>query len=258
MRADPLRVATELAREAGALLLDFMQRPLHITEKSQRADIVTDADRAAEKLIVDGLRSHFPDSTIVGEEGGTHRGVSSEVWYVDPLDGTTNFAHGYPIFCVSIGYERDGELVAGVVYAPALGELYAAEKGAGARLNDKPLRTSAIGRVGDALVCTGFHPSNFPRNGEYFRVMSSHAQAVRRDGSAALDLAAVAAGRFDAFWEFDLNPWDVAAGTVLIREAGGEVSSIDGTPFGVRGTSILASNARVHREMLDILGLRAT
>jgi len=243
----------EVAREAGSLLMDYLRWPLNITQKSRRADLVTDADRAAEKLILDRLRSEFPSSTIVGEETGTHSGTSQDVWYVDPLDGTTNFAHGYPIFCVSIGFARHEELIAGVVYAPHLEELYVAQKGAGATLNGEPIACSKIPAVADALVCTGFHPADYERNGDSFKIMSGKAQAVRRDGSAALDLAAVAAGRFDGFWEFDLSPWDVAAGAVLIREAGGRVSAIDGGAFSVRCRSILATNAHVHEEMRAIL-----
>lgn len=253
MSADPLRVAIEVARDAGALLMSYLHRPLNITEKSRRADLVTDADRAAEKFILARLRADFPQSTIVAEETGIHAGAGSDVWYVDPLDGTTNFAHGYPMFCVSIGFERAGELLCGVIFAPHLNELYVAQKGAGVTLNDDPITVSGIPQVADALVCTGFHPADFARNGEHFRIMSAKAQAVRRDGSAALDLAAVASGRFDGFWEFDLSPWDVAAGAVILREAGGRISAIDGGEFSVRGRSLLATNARVHEEMLAAL-----
>lgn len=250
---DPLHVAQEAAREAGALLLEYLGRPLNITEKTRRADLVTDADRAAEALILGRLRKEFPRSTITGEESGTHSGSGTERWYVDPLDGTTNFAHGYPVFCVSIGFERAGEAVCGVVYAPYYDELFTAEKGGGAYLNGKKISVSAISRVADALLCTGFHPADFDRNGSYFRKMSYAAQAVRRDGSAALDLANVACGRFDGFWEFDLHSWDVAAGALLIREAGGTVSAIDRSPFRVDGRSILATNASLSAELADLL-----
>ena len=253
MGPDPLAVATETALEAGALLLDYLKRPREIAQKSRRADLVTDADRAAERLILDRLRAEFPQSTITGEESGTHAGTGSERWYVDPLDGTTNYAHGYPVFCVSIGYERGGELIAGVVYAPFYDELFVAQKGAGATLNGKKIRVSAIGAVADALLCTGFHPADFDRNGDYFRNLSYHAQAVRRDGSAALDLAAVAAGRFDGFWEFDLQTWDVAAGALLVREAGGRVTAADGGEFHVDGRSIVAANGSVNEELSELL-----
>ena len=251
--ADPLSVAIDVAQEAGALLMEFLHGPLNITQKSRRADLVTDADRASEKLILERLRRDFPNSTIVGEETGTHAGTSDDRWYVDPLDGTTNFAHGYPMFCVSIGYELRGELVAGVIFAPHLNELYAAELGGGATLNGRALRVSGIDTLGDGLLCTGFRPADFARNGENFKIMSELGQAVRRDGSAALDLAAVAAGRFDGFWEFDLHSWDVAAGVPIIREAGGTVTAIDGSEFSVTSSSVLATNGKIHEEMREAL-----
>ncbi|MBD5605134.1 MAG: inositol monophosphatase, partial [Candidatus Eremiobacteraeota bacterium] len=218
-----------------------------------RGDLVTAADRASEALIVARLRAATPGATILGEESGSTRGTSDERWIVDPLDGTTNYAHAYPIYCVSIGYEVAGEMIAGVVYAPALGELYAAERGAGTTCNGERISVSAIPRVAHALVCTGFKPADFDRNGVYFERLSRVAQGVRRDGAAALDLAFVAAGRFEAFWEYDLAPWDIAAGSLLVREAGGYVSAIDGSPFSVAGDSTLASNGRVHDEMRAIL-----
>ena len=184
-----------------------------------------------------------------------HEGTSRERWIVDPLDGTTNYAHGYPLFCVSIAYEVDGQLEAGVVYAPVMDECFSAARGAGAFCNGKPVAVSATPRVGDALTCTGFHPSNFARNARYFEAVSHEAQAVRRDGSAALDLAYVACGRFDAFWEFELQPWDVAAGTLIVREAGGRVTQTDGSPARVDSGSILATNGAVHDEMRGILAI---
>ncbi len=251
--ADPLTVALEAAHEAGDLLLRYLHEPLHVTEKTRRADIVTDADRASERCIVARLRGAFPNATILGEEGGLYGGTSSERWIVDPLDGTTNYAHGYPLFCVSIAYERDGELIAGVVYAPLMRECFAAERGAGARLDGAPITVSAIASLGDALTCTGFMPADFDRNGPYFRAVSARAQAVRRDGSAALDLAYVALGRYDGFWEFDLQPWDVAAGTLLIREAGGTVTQVDGSAARVDAGSILASNGAIHEQLREVL-----
>lgn len=252
-RPDPLTVALDAAREAAAVLLDYAHRPLEIEEKGRRADIVTAADRASEAVILGRLRGAFPNASVLAEESGRYEGTSDERWVVDPLDGTTNYAHGYPLYCISIGFESAGELVAAVVYAPAIGECFAAERGAGARLNDAPISVSSIERVGDAMVCTGFHPADYQRNGKYFERMSYHAQAVRRDGSAALDLANTACGRFDAFWEWDLNPWDVAAGTLLVTEAGGRVSRIDGTPAALDARSILATNARIHDEMQGVL-----
>lgn len=250
---DPLRLALDVAREAGALLLEHAMRPREIAEKGRRADLVTDADRASERLIVERLRSETPHATIVTEESGIHSGRDDERWIVDPLDGTTNYAHGYPFYCVSIAYERSGALIAAVVYAPAMRECFAALRGAGACRNDAAIHVSTIERLGDALVCTGFHPADFERNGRRFATVSHRAQAVRRDGSAALDLAYVAAGRFDGFWEFDLKPWDVAAGTLLVLEAGGRVTQVDGRPSELDARSILATNGRIHEELAAVL-----
>ncbi|MEO9263931.1 MAG: inositol monophosphatase family protein [Candidatus Baltobacteraceae bacterium] len=257
-RPDPLTAAIDIAREAGAILLTHAGGPLEVREKGRRADIVTVADRASEALILARLRAGFPNATILAEESGSSAGTSDERWIVDPLDGTTNFAHGYPLYCVSIGFERAGELVVGVVYAPAMGELFVAEHGAGATRNGECIAVSSIDRIADAMVCTGFHPSDFPRNARYFETASGRAQAVRRDGSAALDLAYTACGRFDGFWEFDLHAWDVAAGTLLVTEAGGRVTRIDGELPSVDARSILATNAHIHAEFVDLfLGVRA-
>jgi myo-inositol-1(or 4)-monophosphatase len=186
---------------------------------------------------------------ILGEEEGARAGSSDERWIVDPLDGTTNYTHGYPFYCVSIAYERGGEVLAGAIHAPALGETFAASRGGGATRNGSPISVSQTSAVGDALVCTGFMPAKYERNGENFARLSRIAQAVRRDGSAALDLAYVANGTFEAFWEFDLKAWDVAAGGLMVREAGGAVTAIDGAAFAIDAGSILASNGRVHDEM---------
>ncbi|MBD5654674.1 MAG: inositol monophosphatase, partial [Candidatus Eremiobacteraeota bacterium] len=209
---DPLRVAVDTAREAGALLLSHAGGPLDVRQKGARGDLVTAADRASEALIVTRLRAASPYAAIVGEEGGTTAGTSDERWIVDPLDGTTNYAHGYPLYCVSIAYEVAGDVVAGAIYSPVLDEMYAAARGAGATCNGKPIAVSDGATVADALLCTGFMPALYERNGENFARRSRLAQAGRRDGSAALDLAFVACGRFEAFWEFDLHAWDVAAG----------------------------------------------
>jgi len=250
---DPLRCALESAREAGALLLERAHLPLEIDQKGLRGDLVTASDRASEALIVARLQAAFPAATILGEEGGVRAGTSDERWIVDPLDGTTNYAHGYPLYCVSVAYERAGRVVAAAIYAPVLDEMYAAESGGGTTCNAARVHVTDIVAVADALVCTGFMPALYDRNGENFARLSRLAQAVRRDGSAALDLAFVANGRFEAFWEYDLKPWDVAAGTLLIREAGGRVSAIDGGAFVLDGGSVLATNDAVHLEMLEAL-----
>lgn len=250
---DPLTLALEVAREAGQELLERLHRPREIAEKSRRADLVTDADRASERIIVARLRSAFPSATILAEESGRHDGTADERWIVDPLDGTTNFAHAYPLFCISIAYERKGELVAAVVAAPAMGETFAAERGAGATFNGRRMRVSEIEQVSEAMTCTGFHPADYERNARCFAAASRRAQAVRRDGAAALDLAYVACGRYDGFWEFDLSPWDVAAGTLLVREAGGTVTRVDGSPAALDARSILATNGRIHDELGVVL-----
>jgi myo-inositol-1(or 4)-monophosphatase len=253
MGVNALDFAMGLAREAGAILLDRLGGPLEVERKSHRNDLVTDADRASERHIVAAIRAAYPASAILIEESGLHQGTSSERWIVDPLDGTTNFAHGYPPFCVSIAYERDGELLAGVVYAPKYDECFAAEHGGGATLNAQPIRVSPIASVAESLVCTGFVPGKWERNATQFTRLMAASQAVRRDGTAALDMAYVAAGRFEAFWEFDLKAWDVAAGTLIVREAGGSVSLIDGGTFGIERGSMLATNSAVHDEMVALL-----
>ena len=245
---DPLAFIIALAREAGMLLRERLDRPREIAQK-RRHDLVTDADRASEGLIVDRIRAAFPAAAILGEESGAHGGASDERFIVDPLDGTTNYAHRYPLFCVSIAYERAGVLEAGAVYAPMLDELFAARRGDGATRNGEPMRVSGTARVRDAMVCTGFNPADYRRNGPYFAALSDLAQAVRRDGSAALDLAFVAAGVYDAFWEWNLQPWDVAAGALLVREAGGAVGGVVGGPLELDAGSILASNGSLHAEM---------
>ncbi len=250
---DPLTLALEAAREGAAVLLDHAHRPLEIREKGRRADIVTAADRASERTVLAMLRASYPNASILAEESGSSSGTSDERWIVDPLDGTTNYAHGYPLYCVSIAYERAGELIAGVVHAPALGEIFAAERGAGSTLGDRRIAVSAIDSIGNAMVCTGFHPTDYERNAVYFGRMSARAQAVRRDGSAALDLAYTACGRFDGFWEFDLHAWDVAAGALLVLEAGGRITQTDGGRLCVDAPSILASNALIHDELQGVL-----
>jgi myo-inositol-1(or 4)-monophosphatase len=245
---DPLTFITALAREAGALLRERLNDPRQIEQKHHH-DLVTDADRASEALILERIHRAYPTAAVLGEETGTSAGSGDERFIVDPLDGTTNYAHRYPLFCVSIAYERAGVLEAGAVYAPLLDTLFAARRGGGATRDGQPIRVSTIATLDAAMVCTGFNPARYARNGAHFAALSDTAQAVRRDGSAALDLAFVAAGIYDAFWEFDLKPWDVAAGKVLIEEAGGRVGAIGGGPLDIAVGSILASNGSVHDEL---------
>ena len=251
-----LETAVEIARESGALVANYHQRHIPFETKGE-FDLVTEADRASEKLIVERLRSHFPAHAIVAEEGGGHESTSEYRWYIDPLDGTTNFAHGFPMFCVSMGLERAGELIAGVVYDPIHGELFTAERGAGAFLNHHRIHVSPVARVCDSLASTGF-PSrkrHHDINIHFYYQLAMASHGVRRSGSAALDLAFVAAGRLDFFWEFGLKPWDMAAGALLVAEAGGRVSDMKGAPLSVAVSDhMLADNAGLHEEILAAFG----
>jgi myo-inositol-1(or 4)-monophosphatase len=248
-----LNTAIEIAREAGGLLLEHFRQPLEITYK-RRSDLVTEADRRSEALIVERLQSHFPDHAIVAEEGGGQKTTSDYCWYVDPLDGTTNFAHGFPVFSVALGLAYRGEVVAGVVYDPTRDELFTAEHGAGAFLNRQRLRVSHTRDLAACLVATGFpaFATNHDLNIEFYFRFTQLTHGIRRAGSAALDLCSVAAGRFDGFWELKLNPWDKAAGTLLVREAGGLVSGITGKPFNLLGDDIFASNGLVLDQMIRV------
>jgi len=250
--ADFLSAAETIAREAGALLRDFYHRGVR-TEYKGDVDLVTEADRASERLIVNRLRSTWPTHDIIGEEGTRDDHGSAFRWYVDPLDGTTNFAHGYPVFCVSMGLEHDGQLIAGILYDPTRDELFAAEKGSGATLNGKPIHVSTTTTLAESILGTGF-PS-FKRhknpNIHFYHQITLRSHGVRRAGSAALDLANVAAGRYDGFWEFNLNPWDTSAGVLLVQEAGGTVTRFDGAPFRIDSRETAATNSLIHAELLE-------
>jgi myo-inositol-1(or 4)-monophosphatase len=249
-----LEVAIEAAREAGAMLRPEFDRPKKISYKGE-ADIVTESDRRSEALIVARLGRHFPDHAIIAEEGSNSASAGSRYcWHVDPLDGTTNFAHGYPCFAVSIGLTEDGEPIAGVVFNPVADELFSAARGEGAYLNGRPISVSPIEKLAHGLVATGFptHERKRSANIEYYWEFTLRSHGVRRDGSAALDLCSVACGRFDAFWEFRLNSWDTAAGMLLVREAGGTVTDLAGQSYRPGGFVMLASNGRIHEEMREV------
>src|ERR1019366_8485576 len=248
-----LEVAIDAAREAGGILLQEFDRPVKISYKGE-VDIVTQADKRSEQAIVVRLRAHFPKHAIVAEEGGGTDSNSPFRWHVDPLDGTTNFAHGYPCFAVSIGLEEAGELVAGVIYQPMSGELFTATKGEGAYLNQEKVHVSAIEKLATSLLGTGFPSVKRAQNPNihYYWDFTLRSHGVRRDGSAALDLAAVACGRFDGFWGFGLHSWDTAAGVLLVREAGGTVTRFDGQPYQLGDRELLASNGHVHAEMQSV------
>lgn len=253
-----LNFAIQTARDAGRILADRVGRSLQISNKGD-IDLVTESDLASEKLIVERVRSHYPRHTILAEESGeaviAGPTQSDWKWIIDPLDGTTNYAHGYPCFCVSIAVERSGQMEIGVVYDPMRDEMFAAERGQGATLNDRRIRVSNIEDLNQAMLCTGF-PYDVRTRPDFARGFTNftmHAQAVRRDGSAALDLAYVACGRFDGFWEDGLNPWDIAAGVLLIEEAGGLVTDFQSGPLNIYTPKVVASNGLIHQSMLRVL-----
>lgn len=248
-----VETSMEIAREAGALVAEYFEQRIGYQMKGE-FDLVTEADKASEKLIVERLIKHFPSHSIVAEEGGGHESPSEYRWYVDPLDGTTNFAHGFPMFNVTLGLERAGEMIAGCVFDPVHNEMFSAERGSGAWLNGKPIHVSSVSRLDDSLVATGFPSRKRHRdiNVHFFYQLAMFTHGVRRPGAAALDLAYVASGRTEAFWEFKLNPWDMAAGILLVTEAGGKVSDMHGQPVSLKGPHILADNGGVHAEILAL------
>ena len=251
MPGEYLPFIEDVAREAGALLMRHFKARVQIEYKGD-VDLVTVADRESEQLIVARIRARFPGHDILGEEG-TRTDTGAEFkWYIDPLDGTTNFAHGFPVFCVSIALERKGERVAGVLYDPTRDELFAAEKGSGAALNGARIHVSKIAKLNEALVATGFpsHKRHKNPNIHFYHQITLRTHGVRRAGSAALDLACVASGRVDGFWEFNLNPWDTAAGVLLVEEAGGTVSDFAGGPFHISSREVCASNTVLHPALL--------
>jgi myo-inositol-1(or 4)-monophosphatase len=252
-----LDFAVDLARSAGDVLKHYMSREKQVQFKG-RANLVTVADKEAEALIISRIRKQYPAHSILAEESGasgpSERGEGK--WIIDPLDGTTNFAHQYPFFCVSIGFEQSGNIVCGAVYDPVRDEMFSGARGMGSFVNGEPLRVSDAETLRSGLIMTGF-PYGFREKIKavvaQFEAFLVESQAVRRGGSAALDLCYTALGRVDGFWEMDLHPWDTAAGLVILEEAGGLVTDFSGKPFSVYGTEIVASNGRIHEEMLGVL-----
>lgn len=240
-----------IAREAGSLLMEYFHQHVKIEYKGD-VDLVTVADRKSEELILRRIRAEFPSHDVMGEEGSRIETGSDYKWYVDPLDGTTNFAHGFPVFCVSLAVEHKGKRVAGTIYDPTRDELFAAELGSGARLNGDPMKVSSTARLAECLVATGFpsHKRHKNPNIYFYHQITLRSHGVRRAGSAALDLCCVAAGRFDGFWEFNLNPWDTAGGVLMVEEAGGRVTDFAGGPFQISSRETLASNGVVHEQLI--------
>jgi myo-inositol-1(or 4)-monophosphatase len=241
----------EIAREAGTLLMDFFRRRVKIEYKGD-ADLVTEADRSSEALIRKRIQEKWPEHDILGEEGGFVDTGSEYRWYVDPLDGTTNFAHGFPVFCVSMALEHKGQRIAGVIYDPTRDEMFTAATGSGARLNGEVIKISQTKTLAESLVATGFpsHKRHKNPNIHFYHQITLKTHGVRRAGSAALDLCCVASGRFDGFWEFNLNPWDTAAGVLIVEEAGGRVTDFSGGPFNIDSRQTVASNGLIHDALL--------
>jgi len=252
-----LELAIEAARETGKILKHHIGRPKQVEHKlGQETNLVTEIDRKAEETILRIIKSRYPAHDVLAEESGKHNQISDYRWIIDPLDGTINFTHGVPIFCVSIALEYKGEIVLGVIYDPNLDELFVAERGRGASLNNRPIRVSTTNNLRESLLVTGF-PYDISVNPDHaierFVAFLKEARAVRRLGSAALDLCYVAAGRFDGFWEVYLNPWDMAAGVLLVQEAGGTYTDFRGYPSSIYDKQILASNGLIHESMIQIL-----
>jgi len=245
-----LESAIEIAHSAGSLLRHYFERRVHFELKGEH-DLVTEADRASEKLVVERLKSRYPSHGILAEEGSGHESPSEYRWYVDPLDGTTNFAHGYPVWNVTLAIEKRGELIAGVIFDPNRDELFTCEKGGGAFLNGARIRVSRTAKMDDSLFSTGF-PSrrrHLSVNIHFYHQLAMASHGVRRGGAAALDLAYVACGRLDGFWEFGLSPCDMAAGKLLVAEAGGAVKDMNDAPHKLTSQHIMADNGFIHGEV---------
>jgi myo-inositol-1(or 4)-monophosphatase len=252
---DYLKVAENAARGAGRLVRENLGKVKEVTYKAKNS-LVTEVDRLSEDIIIKSIRSNFPTHDIFAEEAGRIRNKSTHVWIIDPLDGTTNYAHTYPCFAISIALEVRGVIRMGVVYDPVREEFFSAELGQGAYLNGRLLEVSKAGTLDESLLCTGFTHENewmVDENLRHFENFIRGSQAVRRDGSAALDLCYVASGRYDGFWELGLHSWDTAAGSLIVKEAGGKITDFSGKEFSIYGEETLATNGLIHNEMIRVL-----
>lgn len=251
-----LETAIEIAREVGQIQLEGLGK-IHQVEYKGKANIVTEIDKKCEKHIFDRLMKAFPTHDVLAEEGNNKKSASDYKWIIDPLDGTVNYAHSYPLFSVSIALEYKNEVILGVVYEPNRKELYTAEKGSGSTLNGRRIKVSEESKLERSLLDTGFayniHEGEVENNVSHFVNFLLKARAIRRDGCASSDLCNVACGRFDGFWELYLSPWDIAAGQLIITEAGGKVSSFNGSPLDIYGKEILVSNGKIHDQMIEVL-----
>lgn len=250
------QVLLEATKEAGKIIQQYFQGSFNIENKEGINNLVTEVDKHSEKAIIDIIRKYYPQHSIISEEEGEMLQESDYQWIIDPIDGTVNFAHGIPICCVSIGLKHKDELLLGAVYNPMMNELFFAEKGKGAYLNDKPIRVSSKTNFAKACLVTGF-PYKWPNSSEHpirvFERFILEGLPVRRLGSAAIDLCWVACGRFDGFWEYNLSSWDVAAGYLIVQEAGGRITNFDGAPYSVFDKETLATNGHIHEDMLRLI-----
>lgn len=249
-----LQIAKKLAHDAGKLAMQMQEDGFKIETKGNHTNMVTEADKACEKLIIKTIKQNFPDHEILGEESGKTAGKGKFKWIIDPIDGTTNFAHGMPIFGISIAVIEDGRPIIGVVEVPGTGETFWAQKGKGAFLNEKPLKVSQANKVSNALLSTGFpylrEGARYDMAMKLFEEFYQPCHGIRRLGAASIDLCYVAAGRYDGYWEYGLKPWDIAAGKIIIEEAGGLVTNMDGSKLDPKKEAILATNGHIHQEML--------
>jgi myo-inositol-1(or 4)-monophosphatase len=245
-----------LAYGAGEILRAGFQQPKHLQLKRE-IDVVTETDLNAEKYLIGEINTRFPDHHIIAEESGENTGDLKHTWYIDPIDGTSNFAHGLPIFSTSIAYAQDGEVILGVVYDPIKDEMFSAEKGKGAFLNDQPIHVAEQTELRRSMVATGFPYDRFDskvNNLTFFSTFALKVRSIRRLGSAALDVCYVAAGRYNGFWEFKIETWDIAAGVLILKEAGAKVTKMNGNPEMLHGRlSILAANPGLYAEMLKVI-----
>lgn len=250
-------IAVKAARAGGAELNKYLERGFQILQKDYAINLVTEADLKSESVIIRTLQNTFPTHQILSEEKGLYTSQDSPFkWIIDPLDGTTNFAHGFPMYNVSIGLEHKGTCLLGVIYDPTRDELFVGERKKGATLNARPIHVSATPTLGEALLVTGFAydvHTNPDNNLKEFCQFTLRARGIRRTGTAALDLCYVACGRFDGFWELKLHPWDTAAGKVIVEEAGGKITNFAGASFSIYGKEIIASNGNIHQEMVSVL-----
>ncbi|MBF0493854.1 MAG: inositol monophosphatase [Candidatus Omnitrophica bacterium] len=250
-----LKVAVKAAKTAGKYALSRVGKIQTIDTKMGYSDLVTDVDKMSEKIVIGIIKKSFPEHEILAEESGKTLGTDKYTWVIDPIDGTTNFAHGFPFFCVSVGVMHNEEIILGAVYDPSKKELFTSIKGKGAYLNGKRIKVSLHTSIRKSMIATGFayHVAGKIRSIKYFMNVIKKCQAIRRAGSAALDLCYVACGRFDGFWEFGLSPWDTAAAYLIVQEAGGIVTNLEGGKYDIYASCIAASNGKIHKKLLSIL-----